>query len=122
MSDFEFWLKILAVHNLCVFDESLVFWRKHADQEFHIAEASNYNLFNSFHFYRGALENVNCPLSSFESLMALRNLKNRYSRNILKAIFSGKIKFASKLARATSISLTDLIKSFTPNTYPSSVS
>lgn len=118
LSDVELWLKLLSAHPVCLFDESLVFWRKHDQQEFAIGEKTNYHLYNSFHLYLAALQDVNCPLINEERYMAVRNLKNRYSRNVLISLLIGRIGFAIKLFKSTYLTMNDLVKSLSKNRYP----
>jgi glycosyltransferase involved in cell wall biosynthesis len=118
LSDLSLWLTVLTHYPVCLFDESLIFWRKHEHQEFTIGEKTNYHLFNSFHLYLNALQNNNCPLSKKEVIMAIRNLKNRYSRNILSSFFTGRIDFSISLYKYTFLNFTDLFKSLFKNNYP----
>jgi glycosyltransferase involved in cell wall biosynthesis len=118
LSDFEMWLKLLSTNSVCLFDESLVYWRQHELQEFAIGEKTNYHLFNSFHIYLSALLNNTCPLCNEERSMAIRNLKNRYSRNILLSILCGKIIFSKRLFNVTDLTFYDLVKSISRNKYP----
>jgi glycosyltransferase involved in cell wall biosynthesis len=118
LSDFELWLKVLSTNSVCLFDESLVYWRKHEHQEFTIGEKTNYHFINSFHIYLTSLHNSSCPLCSDEKNMAIRNLKNRYSRTILLSFLSGRIFFSKKLFKVTHLTFYDLIKSISKNQYP----
>ena len=118
LSDLELWLKVLSRFPVCLFDESLVYWRKHEHQEFTIGERTNYHLFNSFHIYFRALQNKNCPLSNTESSMAIRNLKNRYSRNVLLSFLTGRFAYSTSLYKSTSLNFWDLFKSLSKNKYP----
>jgi glycosyltransferase involved in cell wall biosynthesis len=118
LSDLQLWLKILSTNPVCLFDESLVYWRKHEQQEFSIGEKSNYHLFNSYHIYINALLTSDCPLVIEEREMAVRNIKNRYSRNILVSFLSGKLKFSQDLFKSTSLTYRDLIYSLNKNKYP----
>jgi glycosyltransferase involved in cell wall biosynthesis len=118
LSDLELWLKVLSRYPVCLFDESLVYWRKHEHQEFTIGEKTNYHLFNSLHLYLNALKNTNCPLSNEDAYMAIRNLKNRYSRNILSSFMTGHIVYSIRLFKSTSLTFKDLLKSISKNKYP----
>jgi hypothetical protein len=118
LSDVELWLKLLSTHSVCLFDESLVYWRKHDQQEFAIGEKTNYHLHNSFHLYLSALQDDNCPLKNEERCMAVRNVKNRYSRNVLILLLCGKIASATKLFKYTGLTMNDLVKSLSKNRYP----
>lgn len=118
LSDVELWLKLLSTHPVCLFDDSLVYWRKHDQQEFAIGEKTNYHLYNSFHLYLSALQVDNCPLKKEERCMAVRNLKNRYSRNVLSAFLTGRVTYATSLYKSTSLTFGDLFKSLSKNKYP----
>ncbi|MFN5375678.1 MAG: glycosyltransferase family 2 protein [Chitinophagaceae bacterium] len=118
LSDLELWFKLLPVYPLCVFGEGLVYWRRHNDQEFEIGEKSNFHFFKSYVIYLNALQQENCPLSLQERKMAIRNLKNRYSRHVLKNLSQGKVNFAASILRETSIRISDICQSVLPNRYP----
>jgi glycosyltransferase involved in cell wall biosynthesis len=118
LSDLDLWLKFLSSNAVCLFDESLVYWRKHDDQEFAIGEKTNFHLFNSYHIYLRALENETCPLSLEDRRLAIRNLKNRYSRKILLNLLLGKISFSNELFKSTQLTISDLFKSLSKNKYP----
>lgn len=118
LSDLELWVKWLPIYPLCVFDEGLVYWRRHNDQEFEIGEQSNYHVFKSYGIYLNALQHENCPLSMKERSMAIRNLKNRYSRLIIQNIFSRNFEFIRNLKRETGIRMSDICQSIFPNRYP----
>jgi glycosyltransferase involved in cell wall biosynthesis len=121
LSDVQLWLKILSNFPVCLFDESLVYWRKHEQQEFSIGEKSNFHLFNSYHIYLNALLTSDCPLGIEEREMAIRNIKNRYSRNILVSFLSGKLKLSQDLFNSTSLTYRDLIFSLYKNKYPKGI-
>lgn len=118
LSDLDLWLKILSSNSVCLFDESLVYWRKHDDQEFAIGEKTNFHLFNSYHIYLKGLQNETCPLSVEDRILAIRNLKNRYSRKILLNLLFGKISFSNELFKSTQLTISDLFKSLSKNKYP----
>lgn len=118
LSDLELWFKLLPSYPLCVFGEELVYWRRHSDQEFEIGEKSNFHFFKSYGIYLNALLDENCPLKSIERKMAVRNLKNRYSRHLLKSLCLGKIDFATSILRETNIEISDICQSLLPNRYP----
>lgn len=119
LSDFEYWLKMLASFPVCIFDETLVSWRKHADQEFEKGEKSNYHFFQSYHFYVAALCSRSCPLPVYDIECALRNLKNRYARQILLHLVGCRFQYAFQIKRATALRLIDLFLCIIPNKYPS---
>jgi len=118
LSDLDLWLKFLSSNAVCLFDESLVYWRKHDDQEFAIGEKTNFHLFNSYHIYLKGLQNESCPLSLEDRRLAIRNLKNRYSRKILLNLMLGKISFSNELFKSTQLTISDLFKSLSKNKYP----
>jgi glycosyltransferase involved in cell wall biosynthesis len=121
LSDLDLWLKLIAIGDICLFDESLVYWRRHSNQEFEIAEKTNYNLYNSFHIYLEALSCKNCPLPPDEIVCAIQNLKNRYSRKIILQALLFNFRSSYMLARKTSLGLLDLARSLQKNKYPEAV-
>jgi hypothetical protein len=121
LSDLDLWLKLIAIGDICLFDESLVYWRRHSNQEFEIAEKTNYNLYNSFHIYLEALSCKNCPLPPDEIVCAIQNLKNRYSRKIILQALLFNFRSSYMLARKTSLGLLDLARSLQKNKYPETV-
>lgn len=118
LSDLELWFRLLPFYPLVVFEESLIYWRRHPDQEFEIGEKTNFHLVNSYTIYERALNGENCPLPEIEKKLALRNLRNRYSRNVFLSILSGKFKLACQLQDIASIGLLDLLQALFPNRYP----
>jgi glycosyltransferase involved in cell wall biosynthesis len=121
LSDLDLWLKLIAIGEICLFDESLVYWRRHSNQEFEIAEKTNYNLYNSFHIYLAALSCNNCPLPQDEIICAIQNLKNRYSRKIIQQALLFNFRSSYLLAKETALGLLDLARSLQKNKYPEAV-
>jgi hypothetical protein len=109
---------MIALYDICLFDESLVYWRRHSNQEFEFAEKTNFNLYNAYHIYLEALLNKNCPLPPDEIKYAIQNLKNRYSRKIIKQALFLNFKSSYLLAKETTLSFYDLVKSLQKNKYP----
>lgn len=118
-SDLQFWLLALKVFHVCIFGGDLVYWREHDNQEFKRGIDSNYYLFNSFKIYENSLLSDDCPLNTDERKIAVRNLKNRYGRNIILSLMKGDISKSYKLFKSTSLKWDDFIYSLLPNKYPS---
>ena len=121
LSDLKLWLKLLATSKVCLFDESLVYWRRHSNQEYEIAQKTNFNLYKGYKIYLEALLNKNCPLPPDEINYAIQNLKNRYSRKIIYQTLLFNFYTAFLLARETSLGIVDIMKSLQKNKYPPGV-
>jgi glycosyltransferase involved in cell wall biosynthesis len=118
LSDLDLWLQMIALGDICLFDESLVYWRRHSNQEFELAEKTHFNLYNAYHIYLEALLYKNCPLPPEEIKYAIQNLKNRYSRKIIKQALMLNFKASCLLAKETTLNFYDLVKSLQKNKYP----
>jgi len=116
IGDTELWFRIAAIHSIVALPLDLIWWREHENQQFKEGEKyyekNNYKLFLSF------LEDSNCPLNDYEKKLAIRNFKNRYSRNIIKLIVMFNFIKAFDLLRNYNLTIFDFIVSIRKNKYP----
>lgn len=118
LSDTDFIFRISSLFGAVVFSSRLVTWRQHVEQEYHYGIQSGEYKNKSFAYFKKYLDELSNPLSKKDSEMALRNLKNRYSRNILLNILTLKFMSAAAEMNLYSLSSLDLFLSLIPNQYP----
>lgn len=119
LSDTELLLRICAKHTAVIFSSRLVHWRRHPEQEYAYGLVNNYYKNNAYSYFKKHLESKDNPLSECECKMAIRNLKNRHSRKILKDILFFDYKSAYFYFNLYKLTLFDLFISFRRNNYPS---
>lgn len=121
ISDTEFWLKMSKMYSMVAMPLDLVWWRQHEEQQIKYEnknkeiEAQRYNTFLN------ALLDKNCPFKEIYKSNAIRNLKNRYARNILIYFSKGQIKRSLILYKLMKLTPLDIIKSFRFNKYPPAI-
>jgi glycosyltransferase involved in cell wall biosynthesis len=118
ISDTDFIFRICAKHNAVVFPKKLILWREHPNQEFAYAQKINYFEKNIFSYFLNYLESNSNPMDFVDKTIALRNLKNRYSRKILLKLIKldfGNVKAGFKMYR---LNYFDVLLSLFPNRYP----
>lgn len=118
LSDTDFILRITSEFDAVVLPKRLIFWRQHPDQEYNYGIQSGVYKQKSFFYFKKYLENSSNPMNSSDTQMALRNLKNRYSRNILLSLFTFNYKAALTDISLYQLNFFDLFYSFLPNRYP----
>lgn len=119
LSDTELLLRICAKSSAVIFSCRLVHWRRHGEQEFTYGLISNYYKNNAYSYFKKYLESKDNPLSEYEHKLAIRNLKNRYSRKILVYILCFNYKSAYFYFHLYKLTVFDLLISIKPNRYPS---
>lgn len=118
LSDTDFIFRICSKHDAVVFPKKLILWREHPNQEFAYAQKINYFEKNIYSYFLNYLESNSNPMECVDKKIALRNLKNRYSRKILLKLINldfGNIKANFKMYR---LSYIDILISLFPNRYP----
>ena len=109
VGDVEMWLKLAAVCPVLKFMEGLVWWRSHSEQQI----ASETDTFPygtvAYAIQAAALGESDCPLSERSRFCALRWLKYRHARSILRIALRD-LRPAKALAvmRGTGFSVSDL--------------
>lgn len=119
LSDTDLLLRVCAKYSAVIFSSRLVHWRRHPEQEYAYGLVNNYYKNNAFSNFKKHLESKDNPLSEFESNMAVRNLKNRHCRKILKDFLFFDFKSAYFYINLYELTIFDLLISLRPNRYPS---
>ena len=117
VGDVEMWLKLAAAYPVLKFMEGLVWWRSHSEQQISSeADAFPYDTV-AFTVQAAALEERDCPLTVESRSRAVRWLKYRQARIILRiALRDVRPAKALDVMRQTGFSVSDLRFAFTsPN-------
>jgi len=113
VGDFEMWLKMAAHHPVVKFMEGLVWWRSHGEQEISIGYQTLTYAALEYNTQIQALLSCESPLSGNEQSSALRWLKFRHARNILRiALHDLRPDKAAEVMRETSFAAVDLMRAF----------
>lgn len=111
ISDLEMWLTIAATHSIVELPPSLVYWRRHNEQEFHFG-MDNINdgyFMLELPVLEEKLLSPQCPLARPVAMGIINKHKRSLARYLLKYIIrTGKIKTAIKKAKSLNLSFSDL--------------
>lgn len=118
LSDVDFIFRISAKYPAVIFTKELISWRRHPNQEYAFGLSSGFYENKTFGYFKFYLESESNPMSPLSTQIALRNLKNRYCRNIIKKFLSFEFKRSIELFAIYEFTLLDLVHSFKPNKYP----
>ena len=118
LGDIEMWLKMSRSYCLVAMPLQLVWWRQHQDQQIKEGTSNNYYAVNSYHLLLNNLISKDCPLLQKDKKLAIRNLKNRYCRNLMLDILKGKIKASYFFIKNYKLKFVDFLLSFQFNKYP----
>jgi len=121
IGDTEMWYKLACRWPLVCFPPGMVWWREHAEQEIRSEYKDNTVKYLRYNLNISALQFKQCPLNEGDAAMAARNIKNLFSRNILKDIMHGRIKNAIQLKQLSKISIFDIVLSLKRNKYPNEI-
>ena len=121
LSDTDFLFRITAQNNAVIFSKDLIFWRQHPEQEFNYGTISGEYKRMSYSYFLKYLEEQGNPMNFIDTNMAKRNLKNRYSRNIIKKLFGLDVVNAFAELRLYNLTFKDLVLSILPNRYPKEI-
>ena len=118
VGDTELWLKISREYSLVQMPLNLVWWREHEEQEIKKELNNKNHSLNRYLINRNALKHEICPFNQLYSENALRNLRNRYSRNICIMFMKGQIKESINFCKKSKLNILDIVKAVCFNTYP----
>lgn len=118
LSDVDFIFRISSKYPAVIFSKQLISWRRHPNQEYAFGLSTGFYENKTFGYFKFYLEDDSNPMSPLNTKMALRNLKNRYSRNIIKKFLSFEFKRSIELFNIYEFKLLDLVYSIKPNKYP----
>jgi glycosyltransferase involved in cell wall biosynthesis len=118
IGDTELWYKLASEWPLVCLPPGLIWWREHDGQQIRIESKDNTVQYLRYKLNIAALQNKQCPLSKEDAAMALRNVKNLFSRNIINHILHIRLKKAIQLQQLSKMSILDLLLSLKRNRYP----
>ena len=110
IGDTELWYKIALAYPVVKMEDALIFWRQHDDQEITKGQESFFYLENAFNLKLNTLQNTELPLTALERQGALKKLKHRFSRNIVRLILKGHIVLANTIRKSCGISWINFFK------------
>ena len=109
IGDTEMWYKIALTHPVVKIEDDLIFWRQHDDQEITKGQESFFYLENAFKLKFNTLYKKELPLGAHERQAALKKLKKRFARRLLRLIFiNKKPKRAYQIMSRTNFSIINL--------------
>lgn len=121
LSDVDFIFRLCSKFPAVIFSKELITWRRHPNQEFAYGLTKGFYEDQTFSYFKFYLEQSTNPMNSLNVKMALRNLKNRHSRNILKKFFLFDFKRSIELFNIYELTLIDLVYCLIPNKYPKTI-
>lgn len=114
ISDTELWLKLAQQIPVIILQPSLIWWRRHQEQEFNLGHVNEDYVILNYELNRAFLETENCPLKKSDQSLAIRNYKNRFGRKVIKKMFRLDFKNAVAMTRKSGISILDILISAVP--------
>lgn len=118
LSDVDFIFRVCSKYPAIILSKSLISWRRHPNQEYAYGLSNGFYETRAFSYFKFYLEQESNPMGSLNTKFAMRNLKNRYARNILKKFLFLKFRRAFELFKGYELSILDLIYCLRPNRYP----
>lgn len=113
ISDTDLWLRLAARWPTVLLPPGLIWWRRHADQEYTKDSANLVYLARGLELAANALMSNECPLTQTEIDAALKKKRQHFSRKVLSlGLRDRELSSALKLYRASGLSLSDLAKGF----------
>ncbi len=83
IADTDLWYRMAAQSPLVLLQPGLVWWRRHAGQEFTSSDASFRYLRDRFRLGMKALQSAHCPLNDVERDNAIRRLRQHHARRLI---------------------------------------
>lgn len=113
LSDIDLWYRLAARWQTVLLPPGLVWWRRHAGQEFTGDHAGLVYLQRGYDLAKQALSDPTCPLPDAERVKALRKSRQHFSRRLLSLAFrQNRARAALRLYRDSDLRLMDLVKGF----------
>ncbi|MCA9064955.1 MAG: glycosyltransferase family 2 protein [Planctomycetaceae bacterium] len=110
LSDTELWLRLAASHPIVLLPPALVWWRRHAGQEFTRDDAADVYLAKGHNLAMKSLTNADCPLKPVDRMAAVRRCKQHHARRLLSlAVKNLRPATAYRLFRGSQLSIPDLV-------------
>ena len=118
VGDTELWLKLSKTYSMVQIPSDLIWWREHENQQIRNEFANKNFEFNRYVVELNALQDQLCPFNDFYKEKALRNFKNRHTRNLGILLLKGKLfKFFNSYS-TFKLKPLDFFKGLFFNTYP----
>ena len=110
LADLDLWLRMAAKWPVALLPPGLVWWRRHAGQEFTGNDAQLVYLQRGFELASASLTSDACPMAIDEKMSAERMLRRIHSRRLLSLATRGKSPcLAWRLVRASELSMLELL-------------
>jgi glycosyltransferase involved in cell wall biosynthesis len=110
IGDTEMWYKIAFVYPVVKMEDDLIFWRQHDDQEITKGQDSFFYLENAFKLKINTLHKEVMPLGHLERQIALKKVKKRFSRNLLRLVKQGQFSTVHRIQKACRVSWIKILK------------
>jgi len=115
IGDVELWLKISSQFPIVKMQAGLIFWRRHAGQEFDLGNTTNAYLIMNYQMNLAALTNNNCPLQETDRQIAIREIKYRQGRNLLNLAFKKRKPLSAlRILKKSQMSINNLLSCLLP--------
>jgi glycosyltransferase involved in cell wall biosynthesis len=108
VGDFELWHIVAARYPVVMMPYGLVWYRKHAEQEMQDYRTDPQFAFTALAIACEQLRKPECPLSAEERLVALRQMRRRLARLVLRTLASHQCARGADLFRRSGRSLVEL--------------
>ncbi|MBC7887145.1 MAG: glycosyltransferase family 2 protein [Ferruginibacter sp.] len=114
VSDYELWLKIVQQTPVLIFQPALIWWRRHAGQEFNLGHLNEEYVMLNYELNKAYLETPDCPLKEKDRRVAIRNYRNLFARKIIKKMAYAHFKDALIMKKYSGMGISDILKGFIP--------
>ena len=112
VGDTSMWLKLSARYPIVKLLPGLTHWRRHDEQENVFSRTSIKRKVLNFNAEMNALLDTNCSLNSSDKALAIKLLKKKYGRIVIRLFAKGNFEDASVLAKSIDLSSLEYINSF----------
>jgi glycosyltransferase involved in cell wall biosynthesis len=110
IGDLEMWSRLAARHPVVLIPDGLVWWREHDGQEYLDGIHSGLYPQLAHNVSMNALVNGDCPLSESERGRAIERINRQTARYLVGMIKKGRLAWALRMFRETSLSLPQVIR------------
>ena len=110
LNDTDLWYRMSARWPIVLLPPGLVWWRRHAGQEFHGDEAALTYLTRGFELASSSLASADNPLTAEETRAAVTRVRRRFARRVMSIATRGRSpRIARRLARHAGLSTSELL-------------
>ena len=115
LSDIDLWLRLASRYTTVLLPPGLVWWRRHAEQEFTKDTAASVYLQDGYELAAEALSSPECPLPDVARNAALERNRQHFARRLLSLAFRRRqIAKALEMHRASNLSMRALARGLLP--------